>query len=213
MAHIENIFICITVPLLISLFFIKGKQRSFTMFICIGMSICMASAYVNSFFMTMYGADAVSTAIQIAPVCEEIMKLLPLLFFISIFEPRPGEIIPAAIAIAAGFATFENVCYLSENGAGDIALLLVRGVSAGALHILCGIAMGYGIAYVFKQHWLAAAGTLGILGANIVFHAIYNLLVTSDSAWQEVGYIFPSLLILCIFVLKGLLPKINLRLE
>ena len=39
MAHIENIFICITVPLLISLFFIKGKQRSFTMFICIGMSI------------------------------------------------------------------------------------------------------------------------------------------------------------------------------
>ena len=127
MAHIENIFICITVPLLISLFFIKGKQRSFTMFICIGMSICMASAYVNSFFMTMYGADAVSTAIQIAPVCEEIMKLLPLLFFILIFEPRPGEIIPAAIAIAAGFATFENVCYLSENGAGDIALLLVRG--------------------------------------------------------------------------------------
>lgn len=213
MAHTENIFICITVPLLISLFFIKGKQRSFTMFICIGMSICMASAYVNSFFMTMYGADAVSTAIQIAPVCEEIMKLLPLLFFILIFEPRPGEIIPAAIAIAAGFATFENVCYLSENGAGDIALLLVRGVSAGALHILCGIAMGYGIAYVFKQHWLAAAGTLGILGANIVFHAIYNLLVTSDSAWQEVGYIFPSLLILCIFVLKGLLPKINLRLE
>lgn len=213
MAHIENIFICIMVPLLISLFFIKGKQRSFTMFICIGMSICMASAYVNSFFMTMYGADAVSTAIQIAPVCEEIMKLLPLLFFILIFEPRPGEIIPAAIAIAAGFATFENVCYLSENGAGDIALLLVRGVSAGALHILCGIAMGYGIAYVFKQHWLAAAGTLGILGANIVFHAIYNLLVTSDSAWQEVGYIFPSLLILCIFVLKGLLPKINLRLE
>ena len=214
MAHIENIFICITVPLLISLFFIKGKQRSFTMFICIGMSICMASAYVNSFFMTMYGADAVSTAIQIAPVCEDIMKLLPLLFFILIFEPRPGEIIPAAIAIAAGFATFENVCYLSENGAGDIALLLVRGgVSAGALHILCGIAMGYGIAYVFKQHWLAAAGTLGILGANIVFHAIYNLLVTSDSAWQEVGYIFPSLLILCIFVLKGLLPKINLRLE
>lgn len=213
MAHIENIFICITVPLLISLFFIKGKQRSFTMFICIGMSICMASAYVNSFFMTMYGADAVSTAIQIAPVCEEIMKLLPLLFFILIFEPRPGEIIPAAIAIAAGFATFENVCYLSENGAGDITLLLVRGVSAGALHILCGIAMGYGIAYVFKQHWLAAAGTLGILGANIVFHAIYNLLVTSDSAWQEVGYIFPSLLILCIFVLKGLLPKINLRLE
>lgn len=213
MVHIENIFICITVPLIVSLFFIRGTQRTFTLFICIGMGICMTSAYVNSFFMTMYGADPVSTAIQIAPVCEEVMKLLPLLFYILIFEPKPKEIIPAAIAIAAGFATFENVCYLSENGAGNFTFLLVRGVSAGALHILCGIAMGYGIAYVFKQHWLAAAGTLGILGANIVFHAIYNLMVTSEGIWQNIGYIFPSVLIVGTFILKMLLPKINLRLE
>ncbi len=196
MMHIENIFVCITVPLLVSLFFIKEKQRCYTLFICVGMGICMASAYVNSFVMSLYEADPISTAIQIAPVCEEVMKLLPLLFYILIFEPKPGEIVPAAIAIAAGFATFENVCFLSENGAGNITLLLVRGLSAGALHILCGIAMGYGIAYVFKQHWLAAAGTLGILGANIVFHALYNLMVTAEGMWQSIGYIFPSILIL-----------------
>ena len=196
MMHIENIFVCITVPLLVSLFFIKEKQRCYTLFICVGMGICMASAYVNSFVMRLYEADPISTAIQIAPVCEEVMKLLPLLFYILIFEPKPGEIVPAAIAIAAGFATFENVCFLSENGAGNITLLLVRGLSAGALHILCGIAMGYGIAYVFKQRWLAAAGTLGILGANIVFHALYNLMVTAEGMWQSIGYIFPSILIL-----------------
>ncbi len=196
MMHIENIFVCITVPLLVSLFFIKEKQRCYTLFICVGMGICMASAYVNSFVMSLYEADPISTAIQIAPVCEEVMKLLPLLFYILIFEPKPGEIVPAAIAIAAGFATFENVCFLSENGAGNITLLLVRGLSAGALHILCGIAMGYGIAYVFKQRWLAAAGTLGILGANIVFHALYNLMVTAEGMWQSIGYIFPSILIL-----------------
>lgn len=196
MMHIENIFVCITVPLLVSLFFIKEKQRCYTLFICVGMGICMASAYVNSFVMSLYEADPISTAIQIAPVCEEVMKLLPLLFYILIFEPKPGEIVPAAIAIAAGFATFENVCFLSENGAGNITLLLVRGLSAGALHILCGIAMGYGIAYVFKQRWLAVAGTLGILGANIVFHALYNLMVTAEGMWQSIGYIFPSILIL-----------------
>ena len=196
MMHIENIFVCITVPLLVSLFFIKEKQRCYTLFICVGMGICMASAYVNSFVMSLYEADPISTAIQIAPVCEEVLKLLPLMFYILIFEPKPGEIVPAAIAIAAGFATFENVCFLSENGAGNITLLLVRGLSAGALHILCGIAMGYGIAYVFKQRWLAAAGTLGILGANIVFHALYNLMVTAEGMWQSIGYIFPSILIL-----------------
>jgi len=200
MMHIENIFVCITVPLLVSLFFIKAKQRCYTLFICVGMGICMASAYVNSFVMSLYGADPVSTAIQIAPVCEEVMKLLPLLFYILVFEPKPGEIVPAAIAIAAGFATFENVCFLSENGAGNITMLLVRGLSAGALHILCGIAMGYGIAYVFKQRWLAAAGTLGILGANIVFHALYNLMVTAEGMWQSIGYVFPSILIFSISV-------------
>lgn len=32
-----------------------------------------------------------------------------------------------AIAIAAGFATFENACYLTENGAANFSFLLIRG--------------------------------------------------------------------------------------
>lgn len=213
MIHIENVFVCITVPLMLSLFFIKGRQRVFTIFLCVGMGMCMAAAYVNSFFMAFYDADPTATAIQIAPVCEEVLKLLPLLFYILIFEPKPHEITSAAIATAVGFATFENVCYLSENGAGNFTFLLARGLSAGALHILCGIAMGFGIAYVFKRHWLAAAGTMGILCASIVFHAIYNLLVSAAGAWQTIGYIFPSVLILCIFICQKLLPKMQINLE
>ena len=64
-------------------------------------------------------ADAVTAAVEITPVCEEVMKLLPLLFYYLILEPDPGELPGAAIAIAVGFATFENVCYLAENGAAD----------------------------------------------------------------------------------------------
>lgn len=213
MINIENVFICITVPLLLSLFFIKGRQRAFVIFICVGMTTCMASAYVNSFMMALYDADPVSTAIQIAPVCEEVMKLLPLLFYIIIFEPKQNEIIPAAIAIAAGFATFENVCYLSENGAGNFTFLLARGLSAGALHILCGIDMGIGIAYVFRQHWLAVAGTMGILCANIVFHAIYNLLVSADDMWRMIGYIFPSALILLIYIVQKVTVTKHVKIE
>ena len=213
MTYIENVFICISVPLLLSLLLVKGTQRRFTLLLCIGMGICMVSAYVNSFFMVLYQVDGVTAAIEISPVCEEILKLVPLLFFILIFEPEPREITPAAISIAVGFATFENVCYLSENGAGNFTFLLIRGMSAGAIHILCGIAVGYGIAYVFRQRWLAVTGTVGILGACIVFHAIYNLLVTAEGVWQTVGYMFPSVLILCIFGSRILLPKVHIRLE
>lgn len=213
MTYIENIMVCIAVPLLLSLLFIKGNQRKFVIFLCIGMGICMISAYVNSFFMMFYQVDSVTAAIEISPVCEELLKMVPLLLYILIFEPEPKEITPAAIAIAAGFATFENVCYLSENGAGDFTFLLIRGLSAGAIHILCGIAVGFGIAYVFRQRWLAVTGTVGILGACIVFHALYNLLVTADGMWQTIGHLFPSVLIIAIFVLRLMLPRVDIKLE
>lgn len=210
MTYIENIFICLAIPLILSLFFIRGRACRFTLFVTIGMGICLLSAYVSSFFMGYYGATTAVTAIEITPVCEEVMKLLPLLFYFLIFEPRPKELPTAAIAIAVGFATFENVCYLTENGAANVYFLLIRGISAGALHILCGILTGFGISYVFRRRWLAVTGTVGILGACTGFHGIYNLLITADGTWKMAGYLFPSLLILCLFVGRQMLPRLGL---
>ena len=209
MTYIENIFLCLAIPLLLSLFFTGGRARSFTLFVLIGMAVCLLSAYVNSFFMGYYRVDAVAAAVEITPVCEEVMKLLPLLLCFLIFEPEPQKLPTAAIAIAVGFATFENVCYLTENGAENAIFLLIRGISAGALHILCGILSGFGISYVFRRRWLALTGAIGILGACTGFHAIYNLLITAYGRWKMAGYLFPSLLIVCLFVLRQLLSKRN----
>lgn len=156
MTYIENIFLCLALPLILSLFFMKGRVRCYALFLTVGMAVCLLSAYVNSFFMGQYGVDGTVAAIEITPVCEEVMKLLPLLFFYLIFEPEPKEMPAAAIAIAVGFATFENVCYLTENGAANFNFLLIRGISAGALHLLCGVLSGFGVSYVFRRRWLAA---------------------------------------------------------
>ena len=147
-------------------------------------------------------ASATVTAIEITPVCEEVMKLLPLLFFYLIFEPAPQELPAAAIALAAGFATFENVCYLTENGAADFRFLLIRGIAAGALHILCGVLSGFGVSQVFCRRWLAVTGTAGILGACTGFHAIYNLLITAEGGWRMAGYLFPSALLAVLAILS-----------
>ena len=210
MTYIENFFVCLALPLILSLLFTRGRARSFPLFVVAGMSICLLSAYVSSFFMGYCGADARVAVIEITPVCEEILKLLPLLFYLLIFEPKPRELPGAALAIAVGFATFENVCYLTENGAEDLAFLLIRGISAGALHILCGVLSGYGIAYVFRRRWLALTGTVGILGACIGFHGIYNLLITAQGVWKTAGYLFPSVLLVCLLVLRQLLPRLKL---
>ena len=210
MTYIENIFVCLALPLILSLLFTRGRARSFPLFVVAGMSVCLLSAYVSSFFMGYCGADARVAVIEITPVCEEILKLLPLLFYLLIFEPKPRELPGAALAIAVGFATFENVCYLTENGAEDLAFLLIRGISAGALHILCGVLSGYGIAYVFRRRWLALTGTVGLLGACIGFHGIYNLLITAQGVWKTAGYLFPSVLLVCLLVLRQLLPRLKL---
>lgn len=207
MTYIENIFLCLALPMLLSLLFTSGSPRRFTLFVVLGMATCLLSAYVSSFFMGRHQCSAVTTAIEIAPVCEEILKLLPLLLYFLIFEPDSHKLTPAAIGIAVGFATFENVCYLTENGAANFNFLLIRGISAGALHLLCGVLSGFGVSYVFRRRWLAATGAVGILGACIGFHAIYNLLITAEGAWKTAGYLFPSFLIVCLYLVKQLLPR------
>ena len=213
MIYIENIFVCLAIPLALSMLFFGGRPRIFMLFMITGMSMCLLSAYVNSFFMGYYGVDSTVAVVEITPVCEEVMKLLPLLFYVLIFEPKVRDLPEAAVALAVGFATFENVCYLTENGAENFMFLLIRGLSAGALHILCGILIGFGLSYVFRRRWLAFTGTMGLLGACIAFHAIYNLLISAEGAWQIAGYLSPSVLIALLFAGKLLLPKLKISLE
>lgn len=204
MTYIENIFLCLALPMLLSLLFTSGSPRRFTLFVVLGMATCLLSAYVSSFFMGRHQCSAVTTAIEIAPVCEEILKLLPLLLYFLIFEPDSHKLTPAAIGIAVGFATFENVCYLTENGAGSFVFLLIRGMSAGALHLVCGILTGLALAYVFQAvRGSPGTGTVGILGVCMVLHGIYNLLITADGFWQMVGYFFPSAIIVTPVCGKG----------
>ena len=54
MTYIENIFLCLALPLILSLFFMKGRVRRYALFLTVGMAVCLLSAYVNSFFMGQY---------------------------------------------------------------------------------------------------------------------------------------------------------------
>ena len=118
MTYIENVFLCIASPLLIAALCMGKRQRKFFLFCLAGMGACLLSAYINTFFAALYRADTFTTTTEIAPVVEEVMKFLPLLFYLLIFEPKREQIKNTAVVIALSFATFENVCYLIQNGAG-----------------------------------------------------------------------------------------------
>ena len=179
-------------PLLIAALYMGKRQTKFFLFCLAGMGVCLLSAYINTFFAALYGAD--TFAAKITPVVEEVMKLLPLLFYLLVFEPKAEQIKIAAVITALSFATFENVCYLIQNGAGHFSFIFFRGIGTGAMHVICGAIVGGGLAYVWQRTWLKIAGTCGLLGAAITLHAIYNLLIAYGGAAQYVAYALPVLL-------------------
>lgn len=193
MTYIENIFVCIASPLLVAAFCMGRKYRRFFLFAFAGMGACLVSAYVNTFFAAFYGATAFNATVEIAPVVEEMIKLLPLLFYLLVFEPDPARIHHAVLTVAVGFATFENICYLIQHGAEHLGFLLIRGLGTGAMHIICGVIVGYGLVYVWRRGWLRAAGTCGLLGIAVIFHGIYNLLIAYGGRVQYVAYALPVL--------------------
>jgi RsiW-degrading membrane proteinase PrsW (M82 family) len=191
MTYIDHIYICMAAPMLIGMLFVKRRGRTNFLFIIAGMTSCFLSAYINSFFSVVYGADISTATAEITPVVEEIMKLLPLMFYLLVFEPENERAQSAAIIIAVSFATFENVCWLTDNGAKQLNFLLLRGFSTGAMHVVCGAVVSAGLVYIWHSGWLKVAGTAGLLCSAVTFHAMYNLLLTAGGKAQVVGYIMP----------------------
>ena len=195
MTYIENIFLCMASPLLVAALCMGRRQLRLFLLSIAGMGVCLLSAYINTFLAAVYQADALASVAEIAPVVEEVMKLLPLLFYLLIFEPKTEQIKISAVITALSFATFENICYLIQNGAGHFSFIFFRGIGTGAMHVICGAIVGGGLAYVWQRTWLKIAGTCGLLGAAITFHALYNLLIAYGGAVQYAAYVLPVMIL------------------
>ena len=50
MIYAENILICILVPFLISLIFVRGEVRKYVIAFLLGMGMCLIAAYISGFF-------------------------------------------------------------------------------------------------------------------------------------------------------------------
>jgi len=208
MNYIENIYICLAAPLLIATLCMRGRGRRTMLFLLAGTTVCLLSSYINTYIAAVIGADTLTASIEIAPMVEEIMKFLPVMFYLLVFEPKKEEITDSVLMTAVGFATFENACYLTGNGAAEVLHLLIRGFGAGAMHVVCGFLVALGILYLWDRVWLQLAGTLGLLAVAITFHGIYNILVSQSGIAAAIGYLIPLLtLVLTLIFRYNYLPN------
>ena len=206
MSHTENIFLCLAAPLLLSAFLLKGETRRHITFFTVGLGVCLLSAYINSFLVAVAAGldwrslEAAESAIRLTPVCEEVMKALPLFAFVVLFKPAKLQMISAALALGLGFATLENCSYLIQYGAAEVSFVLIRGFSVGIMHAVCAAVMGYGLAFTRDHRRLTYVGAIGCLCAVTTFHALYNLFVSGSHGWQITGYAMPIAVAVLIMV-------------
>ena len=193
MIYAEHILICIAVPLLIALVFIRGSTRHFAASLLAGMGVCLLSAYISSFINALTGLGEAQTAIYISPVVEELMKFLPLLLYLVMLLPEDGPLLLAAAGIGTGFAIFENCCYLASPEMSSLAFVAVRGFAVGVMHVVSALALALGLALVRRFRALQLPGVLGALSLSMTFHGLYNLLVAHPGTPSVVGYILPLL--------------------
>ena len=170
------------------------RQLRFFLFCMAGMGVCLLSAYINTFLAAVCQADALAATAEIAPVVEEMMKLLPLVFYLLVFEPEgirsrlPPSRLPSPSPPLKTCAISSRTAQTASPSSSSVAsarercrpLRTDRGRRAG-VYVAADVAED-------RRH-------LRSLGAAITLHAIYNLLIAYGGAAQYIAYALPVLLI------------------
>lgn len=191
MIYAENILLCIAIPLVISLLFLKGEFRKFTGAFLLGMGMSLISAYIGGFINVVSGMTAEATAVYISPIVEELLKFAPLIFFIAVFDPKSKSLTTIAVAVGTGFATFENCCYILSSGAENTTYIVIRGLAVGVMHIVSIFALAIWLTLAKGLRAFSFPTVVGAISLSITFHAIYNLLVAHPGVPAVVGYALP----------------------
>ena len=191
MRYIENVFFCLAAPLVIALFCVHRYARRSLSFILTGMVACLFSSYISTFFAGLTSATALDASLEMSPLVEEVLKLLPVAFYLMVYEPKRNDVAGEALMIAVGFATLENACYLLTSDASNTFHLVIRGFSTGVMHVVCGAITATVLRGLWESLYFRIIATLGVLCVAVTCHGIYNVLVNQQGVIAWVGYMLP----------------------
>lgn len=184
------ILICIAIPMLLLMTLLDTSSRRLAGFMVVGMGVAVSAYEINTACSLLFHMKGMEVSVKVAPVVEEILKALPILFYAFFIDDDAKKVLPLAMAVGIGFAILENtfllITYLNQV---DLSWAIVRGISTSLSHGICTLVVGCGIIFVRKQKKLFYTGTFGLLSVAMTFHASFNLLIQSRYDW--VGMLFP----------------------
>ena len=183
------IYICLMVPLLMSLALLHGRAKLVMGYVLIGSTICLVASELNGVLFPFFD-DMLFFSTTVSPVTEEILKALPVLFFAFYISDTRSTLVQISFAVGLGFAVMENSIVLIQNMS-DVNILwaFVRGIGAGLMHGVCTVAVGIGMSFIHKRKKLFVCGTIALLFMAMTYHAVYNTVVMSD--YKYFGFALP----------------------
>ncbi|MCR5250381.1 MAG: PrsW family intramembrane metalloprotease [Lachnospiraceae bacterium] len=197
----EYLYFCLAAPIAVAILCLEDRGKQTMDFLFAGMTGCLLSRYITDFVAVRYAANAMVAAVEIAPVVEEGFKFLPFLVYLLIFKPKKEWITGDMFALALGFATFENVWNLVENGGAGIFPILLRGLGVGAMHVVCASLISIGLLSMWDSFYLRVLGTVGLFLTSVAYHAVYNLLVLSRFSW--IGHLIPLVTMISVLLIRS----------
>lgn len=185
------LFICIVVPLALSLPLISKNSRRIMVFIIIGICSALFISEVNGLLLRLMNFDAEYVTTIITPATEEVIKAIPILIYAFVFSDNIEKLIGSSFALGIGFALFENTYILINSmEAVSIQWAIVRGFSTALMHGISTAYVGYGMSFIRKRKKLFFCGTFTLLTMSIIYHGVFNMLVQSENL-KYLGFVLP----------------------
>ena len=170
------LFICMFVPLLLSLPLIQKSSRSIMIFILIGISSALFISEINGLLLRMLGYDTLYVTTTVTPATEEVIKAIPVLIYAFVITDDRKKLLSASFAVGIGFALFENTFILVNSvDAVSIEWAVIRGFSTALMHGVCTAAVGYGMSFVRQKKKLLSTSQVS---REILVMFLHSLLVT-----------------------------------
>ena len=189
-----GIFLAAIAPVFIIAFYVyfrdKYEKEPLIMLakaLAAGMIAVIPILFVERFLMSVMPdmgrvGNAAYQAFVVAGSTEEIFKYLALYLLIwkSPHFNEQFDGIVYAVFVSLGFATVENIMYVTQGG---IHTAAVRAITAVPAHAIFGVTMGFYFGIARRYSELREAYIRRALWVPIVLHGIYDFILMVEIAW------------------------------
>lgn len=198
------IFLCLSITFSMMFLVFNEKGRKVCGFFLCGMFMCVLSGEINALIQNS-NVDYQTITINIAPLVEESLKALPIIFFAYLLKLDRQTLSEYALSVGVGFATLENMSVLITTDNLTLGYALIRAIGAGMMHGVCTLIIGRVISNIVDKKVVRFSGTLAALSISIIFHSIYNMLISSK--YMVLGAVFPTVTFVAMIAINILLKN------